>query len=62
MRVDPTNQTMIVGSDVKRYRVETMTLEDLSQENDDDDTIVFTQAIMFKRYPTKAGQQPALYL
>ena len=36
---------MIVGDDVKRYRVEgkQLTLEDLSQENDDDDTIVFTK-------------------
>ena len=43
--IDPTNQTMIVGDDVKRYRVEgkQLTLEDLSQENDDDDTIVFTK-------------------
>ena len=45
VQVDPTNQTMIVGDDVKRYRVEgnQLTLEDLSQENDDDDTIVFTK-------------------
>ena len=45
VQVDPTNQTMIVGDDVKRYRLEgkQMTLEDLSQENDDDDTIVFTK-------------------
>ena len=43
--IDPTNQTMIVGDDVKRYRVEgnQLTLEDLSQENDDDDTIIFTK-------------------
>ena len=43
--IDPTNQTMIVGDDVKRYRIEVnqLTLEDLSQENDDDDTIVFTK-------------------
>ena len=42
VQVDP---TMIVGDDVKRYRLEgkQMTLEDLSQENDDDDTIVFTK-------------------
>ena len=45
VQVDPTNQTMIVGDDVKRYRVEgkQLTLEDLSQENDDDDIIVFTK-------------------
>ena len=45
VQVDPTNQTMIVGDDVKRYRVEgkQLTLEDLSQKNDDDDTIVFTK-------------------
>ena len=45
VQVDPTNQTMIVGDDVKRYRLEgkQLTLEDLSQENDDDDTIVFTK-------------------
>ena len=45
VQVDPTNQTMIVGDDVKRYRVEgnQLTLEDLSQENYDDDTIVFTK-------------------
>jgi len=45
VQIDPTNQTMIVGDDVKRYRVEDnqLTLEDLSQENDDDDTIVFTK-------------------
>ena len=45
VQIDPTNQTMIVGDDVKRYRVEgkQLTLEDLSQENDDDDTIVFTK-------------------
>ena len=45
VQVDPTNQTMIVGDDVKRYRIEgkQLTLEDLSQENDDDDTIVFTK-------------------
>ena len=38
VQVDPTNQTMIVGDDVKRYRVEgkQLTLEDLSQKNDDD--------------------------
>lgn len=42
VQIDRTNQTMIVGDDVKRYRVEDnqLTLEDLSQENDDD-TIVF---------------------
>lgn len=42
VQIDPTNQTMIVGDDVERYRVEDnqLTLEDLSQENDDD-TIVF---------------------
>ena len=45
VQIDRTNQTMIVGDDVKRYRVEDnqLTLEDLSQENDDDDTIVFTK-------------------
>ena len=45
VQIDPTNQTMIVGNDVKRYRLEDnqLTLEDLSQENDDDDTIVFTK-------------------
>ncbi len=41
---------MIVGDDVKRYRVEgkQLTLEDLSQENDDDDTIVFTKVMFVK--------------
>lgn len=45
VQIDPTNQTMIVGDDVERYRLEgnQLTLEDLSQENDDDDTIVFTK-------------------
>ena len=45
VQIDPTNQTMIVGDDVARYRLEgnQLTLEDLSQENDDDDTIVFTK-------------------
>ena len=45
VQIDRANQTMIVGDNVKRYRVEDnqLTLEDLSQENDDDDTIVFTK-------------------
>ena len=37
--------TMIIGDDVKRYRIEgnQLTIEDLSQEPYDDDTLVFTK-------------------
>ena len=45
VQIDATNQTMIIGDDVKRYRIEgnQLTIEDLSQEPYDDDTLVFTK-------------------
>ncbi|MBZ2020188.1 SP_0198 family lipoprotein [Streptococcus sanguinis] len=45
VHIDATNQTMIIGDDVKRYRIEgnQLTIEDLSQEPYDDDTLVFTK-------------------
>ena len=45
VQIDTTNQTMIIGDDVKRYRIEgnQLTIEDLSQEPYDDDTLVFTK-------------------
>ena len=45
VQIDATNQTMVIGDDVKRYRVEgnQLTIEDLSQEPYDDDTLVFTK-------------------
>ena len=45
VQIDVTNQTMIIGDDVKRYRIEgnQLTIEDLSQEPYDDDTLVFTK-------------------
>ena len=43
VQIDATNQTMIIGDDVKRHRIEgnQLTIEDLSQEPYDDDTLVF---------------------
>ena len=43
--LDVTNQTMVIGDDVKRYRIEgnQLTIEDLSQEPYDDDTLIFTK-------------------
>lgn len=45
VQIDATNQTMVIGDDVKRYRIEgnQLTIEDLSQEPYDDDTLVFTK-------------------
>ena len=45
VQIDVTNQTMVIGDDVKRYRIEgnQLTIEDLSQEPYDDDTLVFTK-------------------
>lgn len=45
VQLDPTNQTMVIGDDVNRYRIEgnQLTLEDLTQVPQDDDTIVFTK-------------------
>ena len=45
VQIDATNQTMVLGDDVKRYRIEgnQLTIEDLSQEPYDDDTLVFTK-------------------
>lgn len=45
VQIDATNQTMVIGDDVKRYRIDgnQLTIEDLSQEPYDDDTLVFTK-------------------
>ena len=45
VQIDATNQTMVIGDDVKRYRIEgnQLTIEDLSQEPYDDDTLIFTK-------------------
>lgn len=45
VQIDATNQTMVIGDDVKRYRIEgnQLTIDDLSQEPYDDDTLVFTK-------------------
>ncbi|MBP2623940.1 SP_0198 family lipoprotein [Streptococcus oricebi] len=45
VEVDPNNQTMIIGDDVKRYYVNgnQLTIEDRDQELDDDDTVVYTK-------------------
>ena len=45
VQIDATNQTMVIGDDVKRYRIEgnQLIIEDLSQEPYDDDTLVFTK-------------------
>ena len=45
VEIDPNNQTMIIGDDVKRYYVNgnQLTIEDREQELDDDDTVVYTK-------------------
>ena len=45
VQIDATNETMVIGDDVKRYRIggNQLTIEDLSQEPYDDDTLVFTK-------------------
>lgn len=43
VEIDPTNQTIVIGDDVERYRIDgnQLTIEDISQESDENDTIVF---------------------
>ena len=45
VQIDATNQTMIMEMMSKRHRIEgnQLTIEDLSQEPYDDDTLVFTK-------------------
>ena len=45
VEIDSTNQRMIIGDDVHRYYINgnQLTVEDIDQEQDQDDTIVFTK-------------------
>ena len=55
VEIDSTNQRMIIGDDVHRYYINgnQLTVEDIDQEQDQDDTIVFTKQSGFTRlgYP-----------
>lgn len=45
VEIDSTNQRMIIGDDVHRYYINgnQLTVEDIDQEQDQDDTIIFTK-------------------